>query len=46
MSPPRRDLCVCPAAGLVFTYPLAKRVTRFPQAVLGLTFNWGALLGW
>jgi len=23
-----------------------KRVTNWPQAVLGLTFNWGALLGW
>ena len=31
---------------LVFTYPLAKRVTYWPQAVLGLTFNWGVLLGW
>ncbi len=32
--------------GLVFSYPLAKRVTDWPQAVLGLTFNWGALLGY
>lgn len=32
--------------GLVFTYPLFKRITYWPQAVLGLTFNWGALLGW
>lgn len=31
---------------LVFAYPLAKRVTNWPQFVLGLTFNWGALLGW
>jgi 4-hydroxybenzoate polyprenyltransferase len=31
---------------LVFTYPLAKRITYWPQAVLGLTFNWGALVGW
>lgn len=31
---------------LVFLYPLAKRVTNWPQAVLGLTFNWSALLGW
>jgi 4-hydroxybenzoate polyprenyltransferase len=31
---------------LVFTYPLTKRVTFWPQLVLGLTFNWGALLGW
>jgi 4-hydroxybenzoate polyprenyltransferase len=31
---------------LVAVYPFAKRVTYWPQAVLGLTFNWGALLGW
>ncbi|KAJ1328640.1 4-hydroxybenzoate polyprenyl transferase [Batrachochytrium salamandrivorans] len=30
---------------LVATYPLMKRVTYWPQAFLGLTFNWGALLG-
>ncbi len=33
-------------APLVVLYPLAKRVTWFPQFVLGLTFSWGALLGW
>ena len=32
--------------GLVAIYPFAKRVTYWPQAVLGLTFTWGALLGW
>lgn len=31
---------------LVFPYPLMKRITYWPQAWLGLTFNWGALLGW
>ena len=31
---------------LVFAYPLSKRVTYWPQFVLGLAFNWGALLGW
>ncbi|KAI3372625.1 hypothetical protein L3Q82_023104 [Scortum barcoo] len=31
---------------LVVTYPLMKRITYWPQFVLGLTFNWGALLGW
>ena len=31
---------------LVVTYPLMKRVTYWPQLVLGLTFIWGALLGW
>lgn len=47
-------LCLAPAAQavavcslpLVALYPLAKRVTNWPQAVLGLTFNWGALVGW
>ena len=31
---------------LVAIYPLMKRVTYWPQAFLGLTFNWGALVGW
>ncbi|MDX2222747.1 MAG: 4-hydroxybenzoate octaprenyltransferase [Rhodospirillaceae bacterium] len=31
---------------LVATYPFMKRITYWPQAWLGLTFNWGALLGW
>jgi len=31
---------------LVFIYPFMKRITYWPQAWLGLTFNWGALLGW
>ena len=30
----------------VFIYPLMKRVTWWPQIFLGITFNWGALLGW
>lgn len=34
-----------PSLLLVATYPLAKRVTNYPQAVLGLTFSWGAMLG-
>ena len=31
---------------LVVLYPLMKRITYWPQAFLGLTFNYGALLGW
>lgn len=31
---------------IVAVYPFAKRVTHWPQAVLGLAFNWGALVGW
>eukprot|EP00128_Syssomonas_multiformis_P003979 Colp12_sorted_trinity150504_noHs@16971 len=31
---------------LVITYPLMKRITFWPQLVLGLAFNWGTLLGY
>src|SRR3954468_12827591 len=31
---------------VVAVYPLAKRVTWWPQIVLGLAFSWGALMGW
>jgi 4-hydroxybenzoate polyprenyltransferase len=31
---------------LVALYPLMKRITWWPQAWLGLTFNWGMLVGW
>jgi len=34
-----------PSLILVTLYPLAKRVTNYPQAVLGLTFTWGAWMG-
>lgn len=34
------------ALALVFPYPLMKRITYWPQAWLGLTFNWAALCGW
>jgi 4-hydroxybenzoate polyprenyltransferase len=34
-----------PSLLLVTTYPLAKRITYYPQAVLGLTFSWGAMMG-
>ncbi len=31
---------------LVAAYPFMKRITYWPQLFLGLTFNWGALVGW
>ncbi|KAK6375646.1 Para-hydroxybenzoate--polyprenyltransferase, mitochondrial precursor (PHB:polyprenyltransferase), partial [Elasticomyces elasticus] len=34
-----------PSLLLVTLYPLAKRVTNYPQFVLGLTFSWGAFVG-
>ena len=36
----------CLALIPVFIYPLMKRITWWPQVFLGITFNWGALLGW
>ncbi|KAI0851927.1 putative para-hydroxybenzoate-polyprenyltransferase Coq2 [Daldinia vernicosa] len=34
-----------PSLIFVASYPLAKRVTYYPQFVLGLTFSWGAIMG-
>ncbi|KAI1005403.1 hypothetical protein K3495_g2818 [Podosphaera aphanis] len=34
-----------PSLIFVATYPLAKRFTHYPQLVLGLTFSWGAIMG-
>ena len=31
---------------LAFTYPLMKRFTHWPQLFLGITFNYGLVLGW
>lgn len=31
---------------IVAVYPLMKRVTWWPQLILGFAFNWGALMGW
>lgn len=31
---------------IVTIYPFMKRISHWPQAVLGLAFNWGALMGW
>jgi 4-hydroxybenzoate polyprenyltransferase len=31
---------------IVALYPFVKRFSSWPQLVLGLAFNWGALLGW
>jgi 4-hydroxybenzoate polyprenyltransferase len=30
----------------VFSYPLCKRFTHWPQAALGAAFNWGMLMAW
>ena len=30
----------------IVIYPLMKRITWWPQIFLGLTFNWGAIIGW
>lgn len=34
-----------PSLCIVVVYPLAKRVTNYPQFVLGMAFSWGAIMG-
>ncbi len=43
--PPTAVLLGAASLVLVAVYPFMKRITWWPQAWLGLTFNWGALLG-
>ena len=31
---------------LAFAYPFMKRITYWPQLFLGLSFNWGIVMGW
>jgi len=48
-SLPHLDYCFWLGASslpLVATYPLMKRFTNWPQLILGMTFNWGAFMGW
>jgi 4-hydroxybenzoate polyprenyltransferase len=40
------QLVALASLALVAAYPFMKRITWWPQAWLGLTFNWGALVGW
>jgi 4-hydroxybenzoate polyprenyltransferase len=49
LSLPHMEFCFMVGAAslpLVVAYPLMKRYTNWPQLVLGMTFNWGALMGW
>jgi len=39
-------LCGFCSLGVVAIYPFMKRITYWPQIVLGLAFSWGALMGW
>jgi 4-hydroxybenzoate polyprenyltransferase len=43
-----RFTVICGFASLlvVAIYPFMKRITYWPQIVLGLAFSWGALMGW
>jgi 4-hydroxybenzoate polyprenyltransferase len=38
--------CGFASLGVVTIYPFMKRITYWPQIVLGLAFSWGALMGW
>ncbi|MGE0563149.1 MAG: 4-hydroxybenzoate octaprenyltransferase [Pseudolabrys sp.] len=39
-------LCGFASLAVVVIYPFMKRITYWPQIVLGLAFSWGALMGW
>ena len=43
-----RFTVMCGLASLIVivVYPFMKRITYWPQIVLGLAFSWGALMGW
>lgn len=43
---PNTRLVAISVLPLVFLYPLCKRFTHWPQAVLGAAFNWGMLMAW
>lgn len=35
-----------PVSAMIVAYPFMKRITWWPQAFLGITFNWGVLVSW
>lgn len=43
--PPQSFLCGLSSIGLWTFYPFAKRVTNYPQVVLGLAMSWGIFIG-
>ncbi|GES45433.1 4-hydroxybenzoate octaprenyltransferase [Rhizobium dioscoreae] len=45
LTPYTRVIAIC-VLPLVFVYPLCKRFTYWPQAILGAAFNWGMLMAW
>ena len=38
--------CGFASLSVIVIYPFMKRITYWPQIVLGLAFSWGALMGW
>ncbi len=44
--PPPAQIVALASLLLVAAYPFMKRITWWPQAWLGLTFNWGVPVGW
>ena len=44
--PMKAWLMGCASLPLIASYPLFKRFTYWPQAMLGLTFSWGIFLGY
>jgi len=46
MLPVQAQIVALVSLLLVAAYPFMKRITWWPQAWLGLTFNWGVPVGW
>ncbi len=46
LLPPQAQAVALLSLLLVAAYPFMKRITWWPQAWLGLTFNWGLPVGW
>lgn len=46
LGPPATQLAVCALLPMYCTYPLFKRITYWPQVMLGFTFNMGTLIAY
>ncbi len=46
IQPLHRSWLGIASLAVVVIYPFMKRITYWPQIVLGLAFSWGALMGW
>ena len=46
IAPQHLLITTLPVIALIIAYPFMKRITWWPQAFFGITFNWGVLISW